>query len=74
MPSFSAMKNEITFTRGTRTYFVKFSTDGVNIKYGATIHRETDAAASPVSEVEKKAHFETACARFTRFPVEAKLS
>ena len=74
MTSFSAMKNEITFTRGSRTYFVKFSTDGISIKYGATIHRETDDSAESVSPNVKKVHFETAYARFTRFPVEAMLS
>ena len=70
------MKHQISFTKGSRTYFVVFTTKAlgddqntVTLNYGATVLRHLRGDIQSIAD-KIPGHFETASSRFERFPVE----
>ena len=66
--------SEVFFTQGHRTYFVVYHFDGsdeeLTIHYGACVLRAKEGDMVNLTERAISDHFDTAHARYSRFPVE----
>ena len=70
--------SKVFFTIGRRTYFVVYHFDGsldqLTIQYGACVLRTKEDATPNLTERAISDHFDTAHARYSRFPVECRFN
>ncbi len=69
------MQDSVTFQRGRRQYFVVYEVSLTGkLTYGACVYKSNSGQKPSLSAEEVKEHFNTARARFSRFPVETEWS